>query len=173
MRTCWGIVFVTWYLTRYQVVRQVRAFYPMSQVRNVDYLIIGDMYKPSDIDLSEKEVVHIYAPQRTLIAAYEILRHTFSIVKENGTVVFAINRRNVGSNKYTVYDIPFFHEITIRKLRLQKLRRWSKFPIFVAPMMTIRMILGFCDGYKICECPSKEISDFCLERSIKFVYKIK
>lgn len=160
-------------IARWQVIRQVRVFYPTSQIRNVDYLIIGDMYKPTDINLSGKKVVHIYAPRRTLIAAYEILRHTYSIIKENGTVVVALNRKNVGLNKYNIFDIPFFHPITIKKLGLLNLKKWSRLPILIAPMITFRMICGCGKGYKTCECPNKEIVDFCLERSIDLVYKIK
>ena len=58
------------------------------KIRNVHYLIIGDMAKPSIMVPANQSFVQIKAPNRSLRASFEILKHTSSILDEDeGNVI--------------------------------------------------------------------------------------
>ena len=150
-------------------------FNPRSVTRNVDYLIIGDMCDPNQLISSGKTYVQLSAPDRNLMSAYEILRHTYSILDEKyGTVVFVIKDKYINVERFSIFDIPLFHKITINRLNLKMMIIKANFPFLFSPLKSIKLLLGIkISGWKNCECPKKKINQFCEERSIKLIYYYK
>ena len=136
--------------------RKERApFDSYSRIRNVDYLVIGDICNINDIVPEKNSYVQITAPQRSITASYEILRHTFSILKEYGGIAVIVDAQK--KNDYTTFDIPYFHEVTIERLRLEKPVKLRYFPILTNPIKSIKYL--FAKGKKVfqCDCENWEI----------------
>lgn len=152
--------------------KQVTPFDTYSEIRNVDYLIIGDMYKlPQNI--KSADYVHIFAPNRTLYACFEILKHTHSILKKGGKVIFAIKKNNVDKKEYSLFDIPFFHYITIRLQNLEILKRKYSRPVINAFFESLLICANiFSKGYKIEKAP-EDVALFCNERGYGIEMRIK
>ena len=147
---------------------QLNPFGTYSMVRNVDLLIIGDLFDPSDILKSGQSYVQIAAPGRTMEAAFELLRHTHSILNDEtgkSEIILAVCRKNLNKCNFSVWDVPFFHRITVERYRLQILRRMSKVPIIIDFYGTIRMLLGKkSKGYIEELCGRQDMEAFCRER---------
>lgn len=111
-----------------------------SSVRNIDYLIIGDFCVARDYVPNKSSYVQIFAPGRGYNSAYQILRHTHSILKEEKGVVIM----TIGESKkdFTIFDVPFLCSLTIKKYNLEDLCKKSKFPVIFAPINSIRFLGG-------------------------------
>lgn len=151
--------------------RQKEPFYSRSMIRNVDYLLIGDMCPAEKLIPAGSSYVQISAPGRNLNSAYEILRHTFSILPEQGgKVILAIRAGNVGKQRYSLFDVPFFNPVTQERLRLNN-RAWqSKLPILFAPLRSIQLLFGNGGTYHSAHCPRKDVQNFCMERDLQMIY---
>lgn len=148
---------------------EVAPFRRSSRVRNVDVLIIGEICKIKELPFKQKEsYIKIMAPERSLTSSYEILRHTFSILRPKGTVVIA--PASTGGKKYSIFDIAHFTEYTIKRLNLEKMQKLRHFPLFAAPVCSVRYMLGWAKVKEKSVCPSKEIVDFCKERDFQLFY---
>ena len=137
-------------------------------VRNVDYLIIGECIDERRILGNEKSFFSIMSPGRSLNASKEILRHTFSILKDGGTVII-VDKENLP--EYSCFDMMWFHDITIKRLGLNK--RICKFPLFYAPIKSIYILLQVKNTNRVIyegDCPDHEIKEFCLLRGLNFKY---
>ena len=148
--------------------RQAAPFNPKSEIRNVHTLIIGDMIDP-EITGTTGDFVQIFAPGRSLQSCIEILRHTHSILddkKDDSCVIFAVKKGN--DYGFSVWDIPFFHTITIRKYGLGKLNRLRRFPALICPIIAILMTLGIKRrDYRESFALTDEALKFCRERGYK------
>ena len=141
------------------------------KIRNVDYLVVGDMINPALIVPMNKTFVQIKSPNRSLFASFEILRHTSSILDEdNGHVIIAV-KKNTANGSLSVFDIPFLYNLSIKKMGLGKLNRISKFPIFAKPLSSIKLILNCYEKkWKESICPNKNVIVFCKERNFNLKY---
>lgn len=189
MLVCFNVLVVL------KIKQPVKVFGERSRVRNVDYLVIGDMCEVDEVILNldeqgknrEKEITYVQlsAPERTLFSSYEILRHTYSILKETGgKVILVVKRKNVEKQKLSIFDMPIFllSPTTVKRLRLESLKIRSYFPLFVSPLKSIRLF--FCSEmggnvmegdnskkvlgvkYHRVDCPNKDIAVFCDERGM-------
>lgn len=158
-------------LVRRKLQESVNFFNAKSKVRNIDCLIIGDMAVVDDFYEEYKQVVQLYAPNRTLNASYEILKHTYSIVKENGKVIIAYKMKNKDRNNYSVFDIPYFHNVTINRLHIHNVK-WKKyFPLCFDFCGSIGFLLNKRKLYKNKILEKDEIYDFCLKRGLELEYR--
>lgn len=150
---------------------QSKPFSAFSNIRNVKYLILGDMYKPTE----QRSFVQIASPERTLESCYEILRHTHSILDEkNGTVVIAIKRENINKNKFSELDLSFFHTITLKRLGIKRTKNYLTRFILLHPIRTILFLLGRKKpNYTEENIEENKIKSFCQERGYNLVYKIR
>lgn len=144
--------------------RQREPFGINSSIRNVDYLLIGDYCDIKKYVPWDKSHVALFAPGRSYEGAFQILRNTHSILKEEGgTVVITIGK---GKKPYTVFDVPFFHELTVKQYGLEKLRKKSRYPIIFAPINSLKFLMGGTrNSFKISENVSEELRAFCAERN--------
>lgn len=168
------LMLVFYYFNRYAVriiESQKAPFQIYGNIRNVDYLIIGDMIDATSIVPHDKRYVQIKAHSRSLNAAFEILKHTSSILDEdNGNVIIAV-KKNKANGSFSIFDIPFLYNLTIKKYGIEKLVRLSHFPFLIKPISTIMLLLNtYNKNWKEVKCPNKEIISFCDERNFRLKY---
>lgn len=150
---------------------QKAPFQIFGEIRNVDYLIIGDMINPSLIVPSDKSFVQIKAPRRSLDATFEILKFASSILDEdNGNVIIAVKKAGF-EKSFSVFDAPFLYDLTIKKYGIERLVRLSKIPFIVKPLSTAILLLNiYSKNWKEIECPNSDMIKFCDERSFQLKY---
>lgn len=160
-------------LTIKKNIRQYVPFSSTSQIRNIDYLIVGDMCDSSVIVNKNKTFIQIQAPKRGVHSCYEIVRHTHSILKDGGTVCVCLNQHYI-NKPIGVFDIPFFHPVTIKRLCLQNINRWASYPMICRPLSAIILLLGIqSKRYVLCNESYREIDEFCSERGYTVQYWMK
>lgn len=150
--------------------KNARELNATGTIRNVDYLIIGDMCSIKDIVPSGATYFAICCPGRSMFASYEIMRHTFSIAKEEGYVVIACRRDRIDSREITVFDMPYLNQLSIKRMNLAKLKKKEKLVLFLKPVQTIKLLLSCFHGqYRYEKNPFvlPEIDEFCKIRNLK------
>jgi hypothetical protein len=150
--------------------KQIAPFYSRSMIRNVDYLIIGDICDPSTFLPEKSTYIYIGRPNRGFVVSYQILRHTHSILKDKGgEVVFVIKSNCLKSEEFSVFDIPFLHNTTIKELGLEKIVRRNRWPLIFEPIISVKFIMNRnCSIFKCIDCPDEEIITFCRDRNFTF-----
>lgn len=151
--------------------KSVHIFAAGSKIRNVDYLVIGDMVDTSDLYSNGKTVVELCVPNRNLMASYELLRHTYSILKENGTVIIACQDRNISKQKYTFYDIAYFHPVTLKRLGLVSNSYKKILSLLFKPGLVIQLWLNRRMKYEKKICENEAIIKFCESRGLELEYR--
>lgn len=153
--------------------KQRIAFGIYSDIRNVDCLVIGDIVNLTNIIPIGRSFIQITAVGRSLEASYEILKHTSSILRENGGEVYLVTDENIQREKFSVFDIQWLHPITILKYNLFHLERKTRFPLFFAPVKSLRFLLNIYKSGQILESQLPddnlftEIAGFCQARDFK------
>ena len=157
-------------LVRRKIGRQREPFGIYSSIRNVDYLVIGDYCDVKKYIPEGMTHLELFAPGRSYEAAFQLLRHTHSILKEDeGTVVMAIGE---GKKSYTVFDIVFFHEITIKKYGLERVRKMAHFPLIAEPINSLKFLIewGTKRAYTVSKDIPSELRTFCDERRYRLIF---
>ncbi len=150
------------YAVRRKMQKIAAPFGSFSPVRNVDYLVIGDCIDPAACVPQGATFVQVAAPDRSRNASYQILRHTHSILKEEGgNVVIAIGR---GKADFTLFDMPFLHPITVKKYHLEGKQRMSRLAFLFAPIASIRFLVGRPHAFRPAEDVDAQLAAFCQER---------
>lgn len=153
--------------------KQKVAFGIYSDIRNIDCLVIGDIVNLANIVPANRSFIKITAAGRSMGASYEILKHTSSILKENGGEVYLVVDRNIRNKKFSVFDIQWLHPIIIQKYNLFRLAKKARFPLFFAPAKSLRCLLNIAKSsqmlrnYIFDNELIMEINDFCQARGIK------
>lgn len=156
----------------YKMRKDIAPFDSRSRIRNVDYLVIGDLCRIQEIAPEGMTYVKITSPGRSLTASYEILRHTFSILKEAGGTVAIIGKES--TTGYTVFDVPYFHQVTIERLELERLNKCRSLPILAAPIKSLGFLFGAGRSIRETVCLDENVSAFCREREIELkFYSVK
>ena len=144
------------------------VFSPTGTVRNVDCLIIGEKIDAKSV-VNCENTVEINTPNASLASSYELLRHTFSILKDGGTAIIAVKKSKASADDFSVFAVPFFHDITLTRLKLRALRRKSKYPMIYYPIETLQFLFGKRKSkFKIVK-PDSVIAEFCVDRDIKLI----
>lgn len=163
----------------YTVVRKMdgqnEAFSPRGRIRNIDTLIIGDVSNDAKKKLLGKDTgICINSPCCSLTAAYELLRHSFSILKENNGKAIIVVKKMRMKKSYNLFDVRFFHAVTISRLNLKKFVYKCYFPMIFEPFLSIRFLLGIgCKELVETKEIPKELYEFCVERNINLVVLTK
>lgn len=151
------------------IYKQLEPFAPLSGIRNVDILYIGEFSK---MDRASSSSVCIYIPRATEEAAFEVLKHTFSILNETeSTVVLCLN--DFASNSFNIFAIPFFSEITINRLHLKRIQSQLRFPLVHNFTDCMRFLLKKNADIQEVICNNQKIIEFCNERHISIKYFVK
>ena len=148
------LVFNEWFYRHYK--RQMAVFSPASKVRNVNYLVIGELCDAGKYVPEGKSYIAILAPGRSLKSAYETARHTFSILDENdGAIVFSLDRKNMQGG------------YSLKRLNLEKNGIIEHLLFACHPIRSIKYLLQIRGTYeKPLTTIPKEIEEFCSERNI-------
>lgn len=156
----------------YQRKKELAPFGVYSHIRNVDFLLIGDICKADAIVPEGKTFIQLAVPDCGLLSCYELLRHTFSILKEEGGTVVIITRPKNENRHYSVFDIPYFNDITVKRLHLEELKQKSPFPVIFSPIGSVKKLLNSSQGIlQDTNCKMPEIGQFCDERNITLCCK--
>lgn len=179
---CWIGTFllfldVTWILnmlTLRKMYGSVRPFLPRNKTRNLDYLIIGEPCNAKYYVEEGKTYIQLCAPGRNLHSSYEILRQTFSILNENGgTVIITYSHENADKKDFSIFDIPVYSlsPISIRHLRLERLKRLSRYPFYVSTIASICLLLNMRKSfsYNISNDQHMSFEEFCRKRNIRLL----
>lgn len=147
-----------------------RIFLPTSKIRNVDYLIIGDLCCVEKFLPENSSHIEITAPDRSLKSSFEILRHVFCILNEdNANVIITVKKKKM-MDDYSLFDYPIFNlsSTSMKRLGLIQKEKKLKFPILFEPLKVIKYLLNIKKSYSYSlDCMPKEIIDFCNERNIR------
>lgn len=158
----------------YRTIRdQLLVLGAKSKVRNVDYLIIGELCDTQPImNSANNTFVQIKCPNVSEFAAANILERTHSILKENGTVIIVLKKKNIKNQRIDTFDTFFFHPITIKKYSIEKKYKLQKLVLFTNPIRSISLLFvrknktiieSKCESY---------ILDFCNERGLNLNFCI-
>lgn len=151
-----------------RILAQKAPFSTSSRIRNVDCLIIGAPceYKhilPQDCNT----FVHISSMDMSIKSCFEILKHTSSILKENGGCVIFVPQIHE-NGKFSLFDAFFFNDVTLVKHNMKSFKLKKFFPLLFAPIMSTKLLskrkVNFLNHI---DCPDIEIYRFCLERNLK------
>lgn len=166
-----GVAFALNFVLYSKLKRSVSQMNASGVIRNVDYLIIGENFDSSRIVDTSNSKFEILSPGRSLCASKEILRHTFSILKEGGTVIIIDKGNKV--QKFTCLDTLWFHDVTIKRLNLCYTKKLNKFPLLLSPINSIGILLNVRNKRWMpveVECPNQSIAEFCSKRGLSFKY---
>lgn len=156
-------------LTFKKMCRQTEPFGTRSRIRNVDCLVIGDFSTNAAEELAGTgSTVCIQSPGCTLAGAYEVLRHTFSILKEDrGKAVLVVKRKNLMEKRFSLFETVFFHRVTLKRLGLENRKRMSRFPAVFSPLRSLLFLFGGFPAGERKTYRDTEIQNFCMERGIE------
>ena len=156
-------------LTFRKINKQKAPFGTMSRIRNVECLVIGDVsLKTAKYLAGNNSTVCIQSPDCTLVGVYEVLRHTFSILTEDGgKAILVVKKKNIEKVRYSIFEVVFFHVVTIHRNGLKNKRRMSRFPIIFSPVKSLIFLSEAFPTRKRKEHFDMNIQNFCLERRIE------
>lgn len=142
-------------------------------IRNVDYLIIGDLIRLDFLNSMDYRIVQILSPDRTLEGAFWVLKRTFSLVnEESGKVIIAIKKNNIEKKHVSIFEYPFLSNIHKNILGITNLERKRRYPLFYSPIISLKLIIGHCHTSYPYNCPSEEILTFCQERGLCLEFRM-
>lgn len=162
----WGVInTAAWKKGR----KGIEYFSPSCKTRNIDCLVIGDMCRPDEIVSEGKSYLCISAPGRSLKSSFEILRHTFSILREDaGETIITVRKENIEKG-FHLFDMAFLgmSPISVKRLHLEGLKKKEILPLLFAPAASIQILLG-CNRRFSSEMDfvPAEMERFCKERNI-------
>ena len=171
-----GIIFIILNeIINKKIFLEAKKFKPFSNIRNIDYLIIGNMCDISSLIPKDSSYIAIMAPNRNTKTCFELLKHTYSILnidEKKATAIIIDNPKNQ-NKEFTIFDIPFLSRTKIKDLNLSTLLIKSKFPLLFAPISSLKFLFNLKQSaLKTVECPDENIKSFCDKRNIKLDYKI-
>lgn len=109
------------------------------------------------------------APGRTLKSSFEILKHTFSILKEESpTVIITVQRKYIEGG-YSGFDIPVFQlsPISVKRLGVEALELKARLPFLFYPWKSFQLLLNRKRLFlETLENVPEDILLFCEERGI-------
>jgi hypothetical protein len=115
--------------------------------RNFDYLLIGStklwhyVRQVHCNEYKDNQVMSFAFFKRSLYAVYLILQHMFSWLKENGTVIVAIDIdecQREGIDKLNYSDFRFLHPVTIKEIGVKFWKFKRIVPLLFYPVFSIR-----------------------------------
>lgn len=153
--------------------KQTSCVYGKNQVRNVDYLIIGDMTDIGDICDKEKKTVCIMAPDRSLEGSFWILKRMFSLLdEESGKAIITVKEKNIKKQGVTLFEYAFLSPVYRNILKVHYLERRRKYPFFYSPVRSLKMICGIKHRSIKTGCLDNSIEDFCRIRGIDVEFRL-
>lgn len=153
------------------------AFHSNREIKHYGILVIGDMISTKDlapyID-KQQNVLSIMASDRCLEASWQILRHSVSILDEGDTCVIVDRGKKSSKKPYTIFDVPFLHQITRMELHIdESYYKKVRFPLLYEPIRSLRTLYVWGGRYQLSTCPHDAIVRFCHKKNIRLIYLYK
>lgn len=134
--------------------------------RNYDYLLIGEPWVHESLKGTK---ICFFSPNRSLLSSYEMSRRLFSLLKEGtGTLIISCREKMIDSDKISVLDIPFLHEIQLYKYGISHSKLKTYLPFVFAPIETLHYFLSSEQEIdtELSLSDYAEIAEFCKIRKI-------
>lgn len=150
---------------------QTSYAYGKKQVRNIDYLIIGDM---ADIgDICCKKIACIMAPNRSLECSFWVLKRMFSLLNEkSGKVIITVKEGNIKKQGVTLFEYSFLSPVYRNILNVHFLEKQRKHPFFYSPIRSFLLVCGIKHKTVKTGCIDNSIEEFCRERGINVEFRL-
>lgn len=153
---------------------QMKPFKAGNKIRNVDCIIIGELCKPEAVmPENAKTFVQIKDPGISENGSFEILRRTHSILKDQGTVIIALEKKNLEKQSIGISDTYFLHDITIKEYGIENKARLKKLLFFIHPIRSTQILLGSSKIGFYESGGGTVIRDFCIQRDLDFYLFVK
>ncbi len=154
--------------------KQTSYVYGKNQIRNVDYLLIGDLFDEYSICDDNSSIVSIQSYNRSLDGAFWILKRVFSLVDETkGKIIIVIKEKNVKSSDVTLFEYSFLSPVIRRLLNVLYLEKERRHPFLYSPFKSFQLLYGKRSRNTcVANCPNSDIVAFCRERNLNFEYRI-
>lgn len=154
--------------------KQTSYVYGKNQVRNVDYLLIGDLFDETLICDKNSTIVSIQSYNRSLDGSFWILKRMFSLVDETrGKVIIVVKEKNVKSSDVTLFEYSFLSPVIRRLLNVFYLEKKRRHPFLYSPYKSFQLLYGKRSrNTYVASCPNSDIVAFCKERNLNFEYRI-
>lgn len=141
--------------------------------RNYKHLVISDWYKYTEQE--NIDFLVLKSPTaRSRKAIYELVKRLYSLLDEDGgELIIICHRKHKDNNKFSIFDIPYLHDITLYETKNAYMKRLCKYPLLFSPVGSIKLLTGYCSNKSIesVSCAYDEITTFCKERNIKLIFK--
>ena len=170
-----GFLFIIFYLLEHLLkgynAKALAVMHQRHNIVKIKTLVIGDVCDESIYKKYQSgETLKIQAPDRSLEASYQIFMHIESVLEENGNLII-VNDSKVDQQRYSVFDIQFLNSITRKELGIEKLANEFRHPLIYSPIISMKILFRLQKrGYKVKECPNKNLADFCCERRFNIIY---
>ena len=142
--------------------------------RNYDYLLIGEPWHHESL---KGKKICFFSPRRSLLSSYELGRRLFSLLKEDtGTLIISCRESMIGTDKMSVLDIPYLHEMQLHKYGITHKKLKTYLPFVFAPFETLCYFLSVerKPDVELSLSDFEEIVEFCKLRKINLkIIKIK
>lgn len=152
---------------------QTSYAYGKKQVRNVDYLIIGDMADTGDICDKGKKTVCIMAPSRSLEGSFWVLKRMFSLLDErSGKAIIIVKEKNIKKQGVTLFEYSFLSPVYRNILKVHYLGKRRKNPFLYSPIRSFELVCGIKHKSVKTGCLDKSIEEFCRVRGIDIEFRL-
>lgn len=152
---------------------QTSYAYGKKQVRNVDYLIIGDMADIGDICEEGDKTVCIMSPNRSLECSFWVLKRMFSLLdEESGKAIITVKEKNIKKQGVTLFEYSFLSPIYKNILKVHYLEKRRKHPFFYSPIRSFGLVCGTKHKSVKTESLDNNIEEFCRMRGIDVEFRL-
>ena len=154
---------------------QTSYVYGDNWIRNVDILIIGDLFDACCLIPQDKKIVQISTPDSSIESVTWILKRMFSLVDEiNGKIIIVLKERNLYKKGISLFEFSFLSPIYIKILNVQALAQKRNHPFIYAPLRTMKLLINRKKSRSVVwkYPPSKELVEFCEERNLNLEFRI-
>lgn len=153
--------------------KQTSCVYGKGQIRNIDYLIIGDMADIRDICGKGKKTVCIMSPNRSLECSFWVLKRMFSLLNEkSGKAIITVKEKNIKKQGVTLFEYSFLSPIYRNILKVHYLEKRRKHPFFYSPIRSFELVCGTKHKSEKTEYLDNNIEEFCHVRGIDVEFRL-
>lgn len=139
--------------------------------RNYEYLVIGDWCDIENIVKGSKFISFLSPEKRSPYIILELIKRLYSLLDEKkGTIVIVLNKKHSNKKRFSVFDIPFLHEITLKNKGIGWMKYAVRLPLLFNPYRCLLLFRNKRVDFEEVECPFPEISKFCNDRGVRLIF---
>lgn len=140
--------------------------------RNYKYLVVGDWCNIEELVKGDKFISFLSPEKRSPHTILELVRRLYSLLdEETGILIIVLNEEYSLKKRFSVFDIPFLHEITLKANGIGWMKYAVRLPLLFSPCKSFMLFQDKKVCFKEIECPFPEITRFCNDRGIHLKFK--